>query len=156
MTERINLQEAPTTTHYFKEWRVWKGWTQQQLADEMQTTKATVSRIENGTRDWSKGYLEAFSHVVGCASIADPISRPPEGNVDNPDNLRGADYDQLRIHIREVARDMVRAAGDKIDYDPDAFAAAFIELVEDRLDAPDADADSHENVVRFQLRKLAK
>jgi transcriptional regulator with XRE-family HTH domain len=156
MTERIVLQDAPKATNYFREWRIWKGWTQQQLADEMQTTKATVSRIENGTRDWSKGYLEAFAHVIGCANIADPLLRPPEGKVENLNSVRSADYEQLRIHIREVARDMVRAAGKKIDYDPDAFAAAFIELVEDRLDAPEGAADSHENVVRFQLRKLAK
>lgn len=77
MVARIGLKSAKPVRTYFKEWREWKGWTQQELADRMEITAATVSRIESGDRDWSKGYLEAFSHVIGCPEPSDPITRPP-------------------------------------------------------------------------------
>lgn len=78
MVARIGLKGAKPARIYFKEWRDWKGWTQQELADRLETTVATVSRIENGERDWGKGYLEAFSHVIGCDNPSDPITRPPD------------------------------------------------------------------------------
>lgn len=79
MVTRIGLSSAKPIRTYFKEWREWKGWTQQELADRLETTTATVSRIENGARDWSKGYVEAFAHVIGCENPADPITRAPDG-----------------------------------------------------------------------------
>jgi hypothetical protein len=71
MVARIGLRGARPVRTYFLEWREWKGWTQQELADRMETTAATVSRIEKGDRDWGKGYLEAFAHVIGCPDPSD-------------------------------------------------------------------------------------
>jgi transcriptional regulator with XRE-family HTH domain len=82
MAVRYRLPEAPEAKIYFREWREWRGpeWTQQRLADELGTSKQTVSRIETGARDWSKNYLEAFAYVIGCAP-GDPISRPPPAGL---------------------------------------------------------------------------
>lgn len=90
MVARIGLKGAKPVQTYFKEWREWKGWTQQELADRMDTTKQTVSRIESGARDWSKGYLEGFAHVIGCPNPTDPITRPPESPLTIDDMLRDA------------------------------------------------------------------
>ncbi len=76
MVTRIGLRGARPANLYFREWREWKGWTQHELANRLETTAATVSRVEMGKRDWGKGYLEAFAFVVGC-ELADPITRPP-------------------------------------------------------------------------------
>ncbi len=81
MVARIGLKNAKPVQTYFKEWREWKGWTQQELADRMEIAKQTVSRVESGARDWGKGYLEAFSHVIGCPNVTDPITRPPTAEV---------------------------------------------------------------------------
>lgn len=77
MVVRIGLKSAKPAKTYFKEWREWKGWTQQELADRMEIAKQTVSRVENGMRDWGKGYLEAFAYVIGC-DVSDPITRSPD------------------------------------------------------------------------------
>ena len=82
MVTRIGLSNAKPIRAYFREWREWKGWTQQELADKLGTTAATVSRIENGERDWSKGYLESFSHVIECPEPIDPIRHPPGTHID--------------------------------------------------------------------------
>lgn len=79
MVERYRLDDARELTTFFGEWRKAKGWTQQQLADKLRTTKQTVSRIETGERDWSKGYVEAFGHVIGCHPLAPLLSRPNDG-----------------------------------------------------------------------------
>jgi len=84
MVARIGLAGAKPANIYFREWREWKLFTQQELADRMETTAATVSRVETGERDWSKGYLEAFAYVIGCPNVVDPISRPPPGHDTRP------------------------------------------------------------------------
>lgn len=90
MVTRIGLEGAKPVKTYFKEWREWKGWTQQELADRLETTKQTVSRVENGTRDWGKGYLEAFAHIIGTPNPTDPITRPPNAPITLDDMLRDA------------------------------------------------------------------
>lgn len=99
MVSRIGLKGAKPVRTYFREWREWKNWTQQELADRMETTAATVSRIEKGERDWGKGYLEAFSYVIGCPNPEDPITRPPNAPITLDDMLRNATPDQRRQAI---------------------------------------------------------
>lgn len=90
MVARIGLKGAKPVRTYFREWREWKNWTQQELADRLETTAATVSRIEKGERDWGKGYLEAFAYVIGCPNPSDPITRPPDQPTTLDDMLRSA------------------------------------------------------------------
>lgn len=47
----------------------------------MGTSKQTVSRIETGKREWGKGYIEGFAHIVGCHPLA-PLLAPPDGEFD--------------------------------------------------------------------------
>lgn len=102
MVARIGISNAKPIRTYFKEWREWKGWTQQELADRLETTTATVSRIENGARDWSKGYLESFSHVIGCEDPTDPITRPPYGPEPIIKLLRSASPEKQAEALRIV------------------------------------------------------
>jgi Helix-turn-helix domain/Peptidase S24-like len=88
MVSRIHLKDAAPVRAYFAEWREWKGWSQQALAERMETTVATVSRIETGQRDWGKGYLEAFAHVIGCPNPVDPLTGPPQEHGAGADPVR--------------------------------------------------------------------
>jgi transcriptional regulator with XRE-family HTH domain len=100
LVTRIGLAGAKPANIYFKEWREWKGLTQQQLADLMETTKQTVSRVENGQRDWGKGYLEGFAWAIGCEP-SDPITRPP--NQASADQLlRNASPEQRRAALAVI------------------------------------------------------
>lgn len=100
MVTRIGLKSAKPARTYFREWRESKNWTQQELADRLETTAATVSRVEKGERDWGKGYLEAFAFVVGCEP-ADPITRPP-GQVSADELLRNVSPELRNQAIRVV------------------------------------------------------
>lgn len=102
MVERIGLKGAKPVRTYFREWREWKGFTLEELASRMETTAATVSRVENGKRDWGKGYLEAFSFVVGCPEPTDPITRPPNAPRTLDDMLRFAPPEMRRQAIAIV------------------------------------------------------
>jgi transcriptional regulator with XRE-family HTH domain len=102
MVTRIGLASAKPIRTYFIEWREWKGWTQQELANRMETTVATVSRVENGARDWGKGYLEAFAYVIECPNPADPISRPPNAPITLDEMLKDASPEQRRQAIAVV------------------------------------------------------
>lgn len=63
---------------FFKEWREWRRWTQEELADRMGANKQLVSRVEGGSRDFGKFYLEAFGHAIGCHPAA-PLLMSPSG-----------------------------------------------------------------------------
>ncbi len=110
MVARIGLKSAKPVRTYFKEWREHKGWTQQELADRMETTKQTVSRVESGERDWSKGYLEAFSFVIGCPRPEDPITRPPGAAITLDDMLRNAPP-EVRKEIIDFANFKLQKTG---------------------------------------------
>lgn len=62
---------------FLKEHREAAGLTQEQLAERMGTTKATVSRIETGQRDYTGGFLEAAADALGKPD-ASVFYRPPQ------------------------------------------------------------------------------
>lgn len=70
----------------------------------MGTTAAQVSRVETGERDWGKGYLEAFAHVIGCPYPSDPITRPPGAAITIDDMLKDATPE-----VRQQAMAVVQA-----------------------------------------------
>lgn len=66
---------------YLKEYRERAGLSQDQLAERMETTKATISRIENGRRDYTGGFLEAAANALGLADGSVFYHPPAEGDV---------------------------------------------------------------------------
>lgn len=63
-------------------WRSSRGWTQEQLAERIGTTKATISKLESGARsmseDWIKGYVSAFG-IEPADLLRQPSARPLPG-----------------------------------------------------------------------------
>lgn len=68
---------------YIAEWRIYRGFTQEGLAERLDTTKATISRIENAKMQYSQDFLEALAHVLGVHESV-LISRPPRPDDDMP------------------------------------------------------------------------
>lgn len=58
MSQRIK-GSARQVGHFIAEWREHRGLTQDQLAERLGTTKASISRIENGKQPYSQPFLEA-------------------------------------------------------------------------------------------------
>jgi len=69
MPERVRSPKGRRKA-YFKEWRLYRGLTQQRLADRMNTTKANISRIETGIQAYTQDYLEACAEALNV----DPAS----------------------------------------------------------------------------------
>lgn len=62
--------------HYIKEWRKFRGMTQEQLAERIGITKSYVTKIEKGSRRYDQPFLEAAAEVLRC-DPADLIMRDP-------------------------------------------------------------------------------
>jgi transcriptional regulator with XRE-family HTH domain len=63
------------TTH-IKDWRKFRGLTQEQLAERLGLTQATVARIERGDIAYTQPVLEAMAEALMCEP-ADLIMRDP-------------------------------------------------------------------------------
>lgn len=133
VVQRFKMEGARPIPVYFKEWREDKGWTQQELADSLGTSKQTVSRIETGARDWSKGYLEAFSVAIGCAPVV-PLLLPPsehfEANallnaLEQIGKLRGGQPEKVAQMLESLARAYTPAPGPAATAEPPKKAKAI-------------------------------
>lgn len=78
MPKRIAYpKKRPRRRTFFKEWRVFRGLSQEQLASRLDTSVASISRIENGTQPYTQDVLEALADAL----MTDPASllmRNPE------------------------------------------------------------------------------
>lgn len=68
---------------YLREWRLARGMTGEKLAELLETTKATISRIENREDPASVDFLQAAADVLGCHH-SDLIKRPPTAAEHGP------------------------------------------------------------------------
>lgn len=72
--------------HFIKEWREFRGLTQQQLAELLDTDKASISRVEDLKQGYTQDSLEAIADALGTHAAvlltrlpteADRIAAPP-------------------------------------------------------------------------------
>ena len=61
---------------YLRQWREFRELSQEELADRMGTTGASVSRVESAQTPYTQDWLEAAAEALGCTA-ADLISRDP-------------------------------------------------------------------------------
>jgi transcriptional regulator with XRE-family HTH domain len=69
-------KKTPPAKHYIKEWRRYRGLTQEQLASRLDVDRTTVSKIEGAKQEYSQGFLEAAADALRC-DPADLIMRDP-------------------------------------------------------------------------------
>lgn len=76
MTKRVKMgrERGP---HYIAAWREHRKLTQAQLAELLNTTGATISRIEARKNGYTQAFLEACAEVLQC-SPADLLRGPPD------------------------------------------------------------------------------
>lgn len=75
MASRIGTP-ARRRRHFIREWREYRGFTQQKLADLLDTTKASISRIESLKQAYTQDFLEACADLLGVHP-SDLLSRMP-------------------------------------------------------------------------------
>jgi transcriptional regulator with XRE-family HTH domain len=76
MSLRFQKPGAERRRHFIKEWRNHRGLTLDRLADRVEISKATLSRIEGGKQPYTQDTLEALADALQCEP-ADLIMRDP-------------------------------------------------------------------------------
>ncbi|NBW21665.1 MAG: XRE family transcriptional regulator [Caulobacteraceae bacterium] len=65
-----------TGHNLFRKWRDYRGLTQEVVAERSGLPKSTISKLENGTKTYTQGHLEALAHALDCEP-SDLIGRMP-------------------------------------------------------------------------------
>lgn len=99
MVERIQAKNGRKPRTFFKEWREHRLLTQEQLAGRLETTKATISRIESGKSQYNADYLQALADALSC-EVPDFFRHPDEPTLD--DLLRNQPAEKRRQAIAVV------------------------------------------------------
>lgn len=107
MAQRIGFKTPKTRRRTFiRQWREFRGYSQEKLGDMLDTSGSMISRIENGNTPYTQDVLEALAEAL----MTDPASllmRDPT----NPEALWSI-WDQAKDGqkkmIEEVARTIVK------------------------------------------------
>ena len=65
---------------FLKEWRDYRGLTQEQAAERLNVSRTLLSKIENAKSPYTQGFMEAASVAYQC-EVADLIMRDPNSPV---------------------------------------------------------------------------
>lgn len=92
---------------FVREWREHRHMTQEQLAERVGITPASLSRIERGLQAYTRGSLEALAEALQCQP-ADLLTRNPE-DPEAPwsiwDNLK-PDQQKTAIRVLKALQDL--------------------------------------------------
>ena len=83
---------------YLRQWRRARGVTQAEIAAALGVNKSSISRIECGTRQYSRSTLEGYAVELECQP-GDLISREP------PSSVRPRQRNVLQKMLRELDQD---------------------------------------------------
>lgn len=96
--------------HFIKEWRKFRGLTQDQLAERIGINRAYLSKIEGGKRRYDQPFIEAAAEVLRCEPadllVRDPLD--PEGIWSIWDTLAPTQRQQ----VVEIAKTLKRTGTD--------------------------------------------
>ncbi len=108
---RTRLKSAPRHRIFLREWRKHRGYTQEQLAEMIGTTHATLSRIERGLLPYNQGFLERAAEMLMCEPADLLVRNPedPEGIWSIWDNAKPGQ----RRQIVEVAKTLLKTGTDR-------------------------------------------
>lgn len=106
------LPRAPQPRlYFFRQWRKFRGLTQEQAAERLLVDQSTLSRIERGTIRFGQEFLEAAAYAYQCEPadllMRDPLVKDAAWSI--TDNLKKATPDQ-REQIQAVVEALIRRA----------------------------------------------
>lgn len=104
MPKRIAFQHKRARRRtFFKEWRLHRGLSQEQLADRLETSVASISRIESGSQPYTQDVLEALADAL----MTDPASLLMR-NPEDPDAIWSI-WDQAKKGERQLIEELARS-----------------------------------------------
>ena len=89
--------------HFIREWRKFRSFTQEELAERMGIARSYVSHVEKGNRRYDQLFLESAADALNCTP-ADLIMRDPT----DPEQIWSI-WDEIDPAQRPVAAKMLQA-----------------------------------------------
>jgi transcriptional regulator with XRE-family HTH domain len=93
------LPKRRAPRHFIKQWRIFRGLTQEQLAERVGVTHGAISQLERGITNYTQEMLESLAFALQCEP-ADLIMRNPETDAWSAwavfDNIRDLPETELR------------------------------------------------------------
>jgi transcriptional regulator with XRE-family HTH domain len=78
MSQRIGYRpKRPRRRTFIKQWREYRDLTQDDLAERLETSKASISRIENGEQAYTQDFLEACADALRTDPASLLMRDPP-------------------------------------------------------------------------------
>jgi transcriptional regulator with XRE-family HTH domain len=104
MPKRIAYKtKTPRRRTFFRQWREHRGFTQEQLAERLETSVASISRLESGTQPYTQDVLEALADALNT----DPASLIMR-NPDDPEAMWSI-WDQAKSGERQLIEELARS-----------------------------------------------
>lgn len=102
--KHVRISLGPPKKHFIKEWRKYRGLTQEQLGGRLDVSTSHISQIERGTINYTRETLEAIAYALQCEP-ADLLGRDPS----QPDYQLWKIITGLKPEQQEQALRVVRA-----------------------------------------------
>ena len=94
---------------FLREWREYRGLTQEQAVERLNISRALLSKIENAKSPYTQGFMEAAAEAYGC-EVADLIMRDPNSPVWSIyDTLQNLPRDQQE-HVEQIVKTFRKAS----------------------------------------------
>ena len=106
MPKRIAYRERGRRRTYIRQWREHRGLTQEQLADRLETSVASISRLESGMQPYTQDVLEALAEALNT-DPASLIMRDPAHPEAMWSIWESAKQGERKL-IEEIARSVVK------------------------------------------------
>jgi transcriptional regulator with XRE-family HTH domain len=104
MSQRIGYRpKRPRRRTFIKQWREYRDLTQDDLAERLETSKASISRIENGEQAYTQDFLEACADALRT----DPASLLMRDPTD--DEAVWSIWDRAKVGERQMIESIVRS-----------------------------------------------
>lgn len=94
---------------HIRAWRTFRGLSQEQLADAVGITTASLSRIENGKQPYNQRQLELMSGALNCEAWQLIAVDPAVENSSNVESI----FSRIASKDREDARNYLRYLAEK-------------------------------------------
>lgn len=95
---RMMIPKSTPRRHYVREWRKFRGLTQEQLAERTPFTSGAISQLETGRTRYTQEMLEALAFALDCRP-GDLLNRDPNKEGDVVDLFDGMTDDDKRRAI---------------------------------------------------------
>ena len=81
MPGRVQFKKRPRRPTFVRQWREYRGLSQEQLAERLEMSAAQLSRVETGKQPYTQDFLEAVAEAlrtdVPSLLMRDPLKEDP-------------------------------------------------------------------------------